>query len=94
MDLAHLIDEWHRLGGPDDGGRAFGAALGAAVPYSGTIAPRVELLEVGHARVAIDDRPEVRNHLGSVHALASPTSARSRAGSRCSARSRRPRAAS
>jgi acyl-coenzyme A thioesterase PaaI-like protein len=48
----------------------FSRIFGFIVPYSGSVGPRIRVLEPGHAEVEIPDRRSNRQHLGSVHAIA------------------------
>jgi acyl-coenzyme A thioesterase PaaI-like protein len=65
-----LLQLWGVLRGVPGGGLMMGRLLGRLAPYTGTIKPEIEALEVGYARVRMRDRKKVRNHLKSLHAIA------------------------
>ena len=52
------------------GGWLFSRAVCFKAPYFGSIAPRVLRLEPGLCEARLHDRRAVRNHIGSVHAIA------------------------
>jgi len=65
-----LLRLWRRLSPLPAGPWLFSKLFGFAVPYSGSVRPRIRVLEAGHAVVEIPGRRSNRNHLGSVHAIA------------------------
>lgn len=67
---AAVLAHWRRLSALPGGRWLFSKLLGWMVPYSGSVSPRVLVLEPGHVRVRIVERRALRQHLGSVHAIA------------------------
>jgi acyl-coenzyme A thioesterase PaaI-like protein len=67
---AELLALWRRCASLPFGRTLFDAFFAMRVPYSGALGARVRTLEPGHAVVELRDRRGVRNHLGSVHAIA------------------------
>jgi acyl-coenzyme A thioesterase PaaI-like protein len=65
-----VLVQWRTWRGRPLGPWIFSKLLSRMVPYSGTIRPRILLLEPGRAEVALPDRRAVRNHLNSIHAIA------------------------
>ena len=65
-----LLSLWRQLSPLPGGQWLFSTVFGLLVPYSGSVRPRVRVLEPGHAEVEIPDRRANRQHLGSIHAIA------------------------
>ena len=70
MNGPELLSRWDRLRRWPGGRWFFARLIGWMVPYSGTIGASVEELRAGYARLTLRDRRAVRQHLGSVHAIA------------------------
>ena len=65
-----LFATWKRLSALPLGTRLFSWVMSRRVRYTGSIRPHILELAPGHARVELRDRAAVRNHLGSIHAVA------------------------
>ena len=56
---------------PLPGGRwLFTQLVKRMIPYTGSVSPRVEILEPGYAKISITQRRRLEQHLGSIHAIA------------------------
>ena len=65
-----ILTQWRRLSAWPGGQWLFSKIFAWQVPYSGSVSPRIRVLEPGYARVEIVERRALRQHLGSVHAIA------------------------
>jgi len=65
-----LFALWRVLKDLPFGKRIFSVILGWVVPYSGTLAANIKEINAGFVSVELIERWRLRNHLGSIHAMA------------------------
>lgn len=65
-----LYRVWKLMNFVPKGNQLFSKVLGFFVPYTGTISPLVEDVDLGYAKVSIEEHRRIRNHLNSIHAIA------------------------
>ena len=70
VDLTGLLDTWRQVSARPEGRAQFSDFIAKAAPYSGTIHPLILELGPGVCSIQIEDRPDIRNHLSSIHAAA------------------------
>ncbi|CAN5909466.1 hypothetical protein BH11MYX2_BH11MYX2_10180 [soil metagenome] len=63
-------EAWGLLSGVPGGKTMFSRLIGRMAPYTGSIGAHVTVLRTGYAEVEMEDRPRLRNHLHSIHAVA------------------------
>ncbi|MDH5447240.1 MAG: DUF4442 domain-containing protein, partial [Gammaproteobacteria bacterium] len=64
-----LLGRWQRLSAWPGGKWLFSFLLTRQIPYTGSISARICELAPGRARVKLQDRHKIRNHLNSIHAI-------------------------
>jgi acyl-coenzyme A thioesterase PaaI-like protein len=67
---AWIREGWQHASRVPGGRLVFSRLLGIAIPYTGSIGAEVLTLEPGYAKVQLDERRAIRNHLSSIHAIA------------------------
>ncbi|MES1928027.1 hypothetical protein SADO_02190 [Salinisphaera dokdonensis CL-ES53] len=65
-----VLKLWQSMAGKPRGKWLFTRMICLRAPYFGSIRPKFEALEPGHAQVSMRKRRAVHNHIGTVHAIA------------------------
>ena len=67
---SRLLSAWDTLSRLPAGRWLFTQVIKRMIPYTGSVNPRVEVLEPGYARISITQRRRLEQHLHSIHAIA------------------------
>ena len=65
-----IREMWDRCSGVPGGKFVFSKLVGRMAAYTGSIDATVEELRNGYCRTTMKDRPRLRNHIRSIHAIA------------------------
>lgn len=68
--MSGILPLWNTWQKRPLGKAIFSKLVCAKAPYFGSIKPRFEVLEQGHAVVSMKKRRAIHNHIGTVHAIA------------------------
>jgi acyl-coenzyme A thioesterase PaaI-like protein len=68
--VTDVLALWNRFGGSGPGRWLFSRLVSFRAPYFASISPRVQRLEPGRCEATLRHRRKVRNHIGTVHAIA------------------------
>ncbi len=69
--MSQVLTLWQKTQGiPVVGPWAFSFAFGQKAPYFASIRPRFTVVEPNHTELVIPKRRRVKNHIGTVHAIA------------------------
>src|SRR4051794_19882257 len=68
--MSQVLRVWNKTRTLPMGSRIYSVLFAQKAPYFATIRPRFLTVEPNHAELLIPDRRRVRNHIGTVHAIA------------------------
>lgn len=69
-DPTSMIEHWNFFEKMPMGKCIFSKLVGWAIPYTGSVSPRIKRIAPGDIEIILRDRRKIRNHLNSVHAIA------------------------
>lgn len=70
MQITDIYGIWQKLGKNSLGRWLFNRLIPLINPYTGALKAKIIALDSGYARLQLNDRRAIRNHLNSIHAIA------------------------